>query len=114
MGHTLHDTNADPVKYATYKYFIDIEPHKNYKQYLHRTYNDICLNCDKIQSLIKKETNPHKLDLLLIHKYKIRPSPPYDDFVDNIRHRRSDAERDGYSIMDFDSIYQDIIKKIQR
>jgi len=71
VGHTLNNNPADPANYATFKYCIDSDPTKIYKQYIERTYKDIHTNYDHIESLIKKETNPYKIDLLLINKYFI-------------------------------------------
>jgi len=108
VGHTLTNTDADPMTYAKYKYFIDSDPSQNYKQYMMRTYNDICSNCDNIQSLIKHKLNPYELDLLLIHKYKIRPSPPYMGFIQNINRIKSDAHHAGYDILQTNEIYKSI------
>ena len=112
VGHTLSNTRADPDKYATYKYFIESEPAINYKQYISRTYSDICAHCKSIKHVIEKESNVYKIDLLLIHKYKIRPSPPYIGFIHNINRAKIDAEKNKYIIMNVNNIYADIIKKL--
>lgn len=120
-GHTLQNSQVDPANFANDKYFIDIASDKNYKQYMDRTYSNICTNCDKlaarvgwttdkVKHLIKTESNVYKLDLILIHKYKIRPSPPYMGFIHNISSMRTNATKNNYQILTADNIYNDIIK----
>ena len=114
VGHTFNDGIADPEKYADYKYFINAKYQDNYNQYLQRTYNNIAINRRSIKSMLKKETNVYKIDLLLIFKYKIRPSPPYPGFYHNAKAMKKYAQKDKYKVMSSENIYNNIIKKIDR
>lgn len=113
VGHTLTGTKLDPINYTDHKYCIDIDPEVNYKQYMSRTYDSICKNCKQTTALIKKEKNVYKLDEILIHKYKIRPSPPFLGFKDNIKDMYKNNKKNGYKIMTSDDIYRDIVKKLK-
>ena len=51
---------ADPINYADYKYFIDIEPEDNFRYVTTRNIDDFRKECKNLKSLMKKETNTDK------------------------------------------------------
>ena len=100
------------VEYADKKYFIKTDLNTLYKNIHNRTFNDICDNKKKIDKILKKKKNIHKINMLLLFKYKIRMSvpliPPQIEY--DIKNREKKAKKDKYKIMTFDNIYKDIMK----
>ena len=106
---------ADPINYADYKYFIDINPEDNFRYVTTRNIDDFCKECKNLKSLMKKETNPYKLQMLILHKYKIRGGlRPMNQLVSNINFFKKKAKKEKYKIMSSSDIYDDIINKIKQ
>ena len=64
---------------------------------------------------MKKETNPYKLQMLILHKYKIRGGlRPMNQLVSNINFFKKKAKKEKYKIMSSSDIYDDIINKIKQ
>jgi uridine kinase len=105
---------ADPINYANYKYFIDIDPEDNFRFATSRNIGDICRECKNLKSLMKKETNPYKIQMLILHKYKIRGGfRQMNQIVNNINFFKEKAKNEKYKLMSSDDIYYDIIDKIK-
>ena len=106
---------ADPINYADYKYFIDINPEDNFRYVTTRNIDDFCKECKNLKSLMKKETNPYKLQMLILHKYKIRGGlRQMNQLVSNINFFKKKAKKEKYKIMSSSDIYDDIINKIKQ
>jgi uridine kinase len=106
---------ADPTNYADYKYFIDIDPEDNFRYVTSRNIDDICKECKNLKLLMKKEKNPYKLQMLILHKYKIRGGFRHmNQIVNNIDFFKKNARKEKYKIMSSNDIYDDIIKKIKQ
>ncbi len=86
---------ADPINYADYKYYIDIEPEENFRYVTSRNIDDVCKECKNLKSLMKKETNPYKIQMLILHKYKIRGGiRQMSQIVSNINFFKQKAQKD--------------------
>ena len=100
------------VKDVDKKYFIKINLDTLYKNIHNRTFNDICDNKEDIDKLMKKEKNIHKINMLLLFKYKIRtPVPTIPPKIEtDIKNREKQARKNKYKILSSDNIYKEIIK----
>jgi adenylate kinase family enzyme len=106
IGLTINVPDADK------KYFIKIGLDKLYKNIHNRTFNDICSHKKEIDKLLKTEKNIHKINMLLLYKYKIRqpvPSIP-PEIEKQIKDREKQAKKDKFKIMTADNIYKEIMK----
>lgn len=100
------------VKDADKKYYIKIDLDTLYKNIHNRTFNDICDNKNEINKLLKKEKNIHKINMLLLYKYKIRTPVPLipPKIEEDIKNGEKQAKKDKFKIMTVDNIYKEILK----
>lgn len=106
---------ADPTNYAEYKYFIDITPEDNFRYVTSRNIDDICKECKNLKLLMKKHKNPYKIQMLILHKYKIRGGFRHmNQIISNINFFKKKAKKEKYKLLSSDDIYNDIIDKIKQ
>ncbi len=98
--------------YDIHKYFIKVDPEVNFKRLMIRTINDLCKNRQAIETLINNSKNLNTLDKLLLYKYKIRTSVPFDDvsaFTKKAKKREMRNKKEGYQILSSKEIYNTIL-----
>ena len=78
-----------------------------------RTTDDICTNNAEIKKLVNSENNLYKLNMILLHKYKIRTCvPEFPTFIDDKLYKSErEAHKNKYKIMTSDKIYTDVMRK---
>jgi dephospho-CoA kinase len=99
-------------KYDIHKYFIKVDPEVNFKRLMIRTINDLCKNRQAIETLITNSKNLNTMDKLLLYKYKIRTSVPFDDiaaFTKKAKKREMRNKKEGYQILSSKEIYNAIL-----
>jgi adenylate kinase family enzyme len=95
-----------------HKYYIKVDPEVNFKRLLIRTMNDLCKNRQAIENLINSSKNLNTMDKLLLYKYKIRTSIPFDDiasFIKKTKKREMRNKKEGYQVLGSKEIYNAVV-----
>lgn len=109
---------ADPINYADYKYFIDIDFEENFRRILRRQFDDECQQKEKIIKDIYASENDIYNDLLMMFKYKLRmgSGPTSIGFAAEVKNNRNVIYKRYKSYPKFSpgQIYKNIWDSIQQ